>query len=149
MFRAAKIPNIRLGDYLQRIFQYALASKSCYVAALIYLQRLANKNSSFRINSFTAHRLIITSVVLAVKFHEDEYYTNDFYARVGGVTNQEFNTLEIEMLLALDFRLSITQGEFEECENMLRKNLKVTAATSEARPHANGKPQLDALAVQA
>jgi len=35
---------------------------------------------------------------MAIKSHEDKYYKNSYYAKIGGVTVQEFNILEHEYL---------------------------------------------------
>jgi hypothetical protein len=31
----------------------------------------------------------MTAVVIAIKYHDDEYYKNEFYAKVGGITKSE------------------------------------------------------------
>jgi hypothetical protein len=40
----------------------------------------------------------MVSVVIAIKYHDDEYYKNDFYAKVGGIPKLELNKLEQEFL---------------------------------------------------
>lgn len=51
-----------------------------------------------RFGLFPDHRVILTSVVLAAKFFDDRYYSNKFYAAVGGVRTKELNALEAEFL---------------------------------------------------
>jgi len=46
--------------------------------------------------------------MLATKFFDDRYYNNEYYAKVGGITNQEINLLERDFLQLLNFRLHIT-----------------------------------------
>ena len=36
----------------------------------------------------------MTAVVIGVKYHDDEYYKNEFYAKVGGIPKLELNKLE-------------------------------------------------------
>lgn len=43
-------------------------------------------------------RVILTAVVLAAKFFDDRYYSNRFYAAVGGVRTKELNALEADFL---------------------------------------------------
>jgi hypothetical protein len=38
--------------------------------------------------------MILITTIVAVKFHEDEYYKNDYYAKVGGIMLEELNSLE-------------------------------------------------------
>lgn len=40
------------------------------------------------------------------------YYSNGYYAKVGGVSVGELNKLEIEYLFSLDFRLHVTTEVF-------------------------------------
>ena len=50
--------------------------------------------------------------MLAVKFHEDDYYKNTFYAKLGGVGDREMNLLELELLNLLQYRLCISTEIF-------------------------------------
>jgi hypothetical protein len=40
----------------------------------------------------------MTAVVIAIKYHDDEYYKNEFYAKVGGIPKLELNKLESDFL---------------------------------------------------
>ncbi len=52
--------------------------------------------------------MVITSVVLAIKFLEDVYYDNDYYSKVGGISCRELNGLESEMLRLMHYELFIS-----------------------------------------
>lgn len=60
IFHALKPPAISIHKYLLRIFQYANCSRSCFVVALIYIDRIIQRNASFMITSLNIHRLLIT-----------------------------------------------------------------------------------------
>jgi len=38
-------------------------------------------------------------MAVACKFCDDSYFTNVYYANIGGIDNEEFNTLEEEFLV--------------------------------------------------
>jgi len=38
-------------------------------------------------------------MAVACKFCDDSYFTNVYYANIGGISNEEFNTLEQEFLV--------------------------------------------------
>ncbi len=38
-------------------------------------------------NIFILCRLLITSIMTAAKFFDDKYYKNEYYAKVGGISN--------------------------------------------------------------
>eukprot|EP00166_Cyanidium_caldarium_P005198 ctg_6080.g658 len=67
------------------------------------MERVAVKNAALRATSLNAHRLLITSVMLAAKFFDDIFYNNAYYAKVGGVPVSELNALELAMLKELDY----------------------------------------------
>lgn len=61
------------------------------------------------------------TLILAIKFNEDDYFSNEFYAKVGGITNPEFNRLESETFKLLDHNLWINLNLYEEYEIYLKK----------------------------
>ena len=56
----------------------------------------------------------MAAVVLAIKFLDDVYYSNEFYSRIGGVHAKELNRLEADMIFMLDFDLNVRQGTYEQ-----------------------------------
>lgn len=71
MFHGLKAPNLSITQYMERIFKYSCCSPSCFVIAQIYMDRYFQKRGGY-LTSFNAHRLLITSVMVAAKFVDDE-----------------------------------------------------------------------------
>ncbi len=68
------------------------------------------------------HRLLITAVLVAAKFLDDSYFNNAYYAKVGGISLEEMNALEVDFLLRLDFRLHVQPEAFDlVCERLGRQ----------------------------
>jgi len=42
--------------------------------------------------------LLLVANVIAVKYNEDIYYANSYYAKIGGISLSELNLLEKEFL---------------------------------------------------
>jgi hypothetical protein len=63
------------------ILKYAGCSPECFVLSLVYIDRLIQRNG-VTLCSLNIHRVIITSLMLAAKFFDDQYYNNAFYAKV-------------------------------------------------------------------
>ncbi|ORZ25716.1 cyclin-domain-containing protein [Absidia repens] len=101
-------PNITLSDYLRRIIKFTSIEKSCLLIILIYIDRVCERHSHFTISSLTVHRFLITAVTLSSKALSDSYCTNSHYARIGGISTQELNALELEFLTLIDWRLTST-----------------------------------------
>jgi len=112
-FHALRAPAIGILQYLERIHKYASCSKECFILALIYIDRLIQRNN-FLLTELNVHRVVITAVLLAAKFFDDAYYNNAYYAKVGGVLVSEMNTLECEFLFKIDFSLRVIPDVFEK-----------------------------------
>lgn len=61
-------------------------------------------------------RIILACLVVAIKYNE-ESYANHYYAKVGGISLEEMNTLEKELLQLLDYNLFVSQEEFYRFKN--------------------------------
>ena len=94
------------------IHKYASCSKECFILALVYIDRLIQRNS-FLLTDLNVHRVVVTAVLLAAKFFDDAYYNNAYYAKVGGVLVSEMNALEVEFLFKIDFGLRVPPEVFE------------------------------------
>lgn len=120
VFHALQAPSITPIEYLRRLARYSFCSRSVFVAAFFYLEKIAQmEDVDLRINSLSVHRLLLTAVLLATKMIDDVLYDNAHFAKVGGLDVKELNMLELDMLKVLDFRLFIKPEEFEEFEEHL------------------------------
>jgi len=113
-----KVPGIRIQQYLERIHKYASCSSQCFIMALIYIDRLIQRNN-FLLTELNVHRVIVTAILLAAKFFDDAYYNNAYYAKVGGVLTSEMNGLEVDFLFRINFSLHVTPELFEQYRNEL------------------------------
>jgi len=125
VFHAEKAPLISLPRYLERVLSFAPCSNSCFIIALIYIDRIIQNHSEFILNSLSVHRMLITSVMLATKFFDDETFNNLYYAKVGGLQVSELNQLEEKFLSLIDFSLTIQSDLFERYRCELMKHSKV------------------------
>jgi len=118
-FHALRAPEITTKFYIKRIAKYSSCSEESFVLALIYIDRLISKNGNFLVNSLNVHRLIITSIMLAVKFFDDQYLNNAYFGEVGGVSCKEMNLLEIEFLFMINFELYVESDLFHKYQERL------------------------------
>ena len=51
-------------------------------------------------------------MLLAIKFHDDLHLNNEDFAKVGGISPDELNVLELEMLGVLQFDLAVDDQVF-------------------------------------
>ncbi|CDJ46065.1 cyclin, N-terminal domain-containing protein, putative [Eimeria brunetti] len=113
-FLSATEPMISMPDYLERLARFFQCSGECFVLALVYIDRLLQMNTSVWLCPLNLHRLAVTALMVAVKFADDTFYSNAYYAKVGGLPLQEMNHLEATLLRMLHFRLHVMPWEFHK-----------------------------------
>jgi Cyclin len=118
-FHTNRPPKISIKLYLKRLEEYMKCSEETFILALIYLDRITSKEKQLEINSYCIHRLFLSGLVVAAKFFEDKYYKNSYYSKVGGISNIELNTLELQFLLLIDFQLYVSDEEYEKYQHTL------------------------------
>ncbi|CAD8187629.1 unnamed protein product [Paramecium pentaurelia] len=121
VFHTNKKPQITIYKYIERIKIYSYCSNECFILALIYIDRVQEMNSDVVINSYCVHRFMLACILLSIKYNDDDYYKNDYYSRVGGITLQELNSLEQELLTLLDYQLFVSQNQYYYYKEKLMK----------------------------
>lgn len=111
LFYGKTVPSITVSNYCERLRKYFNCSNSVYPIALIYMDRYSNV-SNIEINQLTIHRLLLTSMVIAVKYCDDNIFSNEFYSNVGGIELKELNSLENNMVNSMQWDLKITTDDF-------------------------------------
>ncbi|KMZ80188.1 cyclin2 like protein [Plasmodium vivax India VII] len=112
-FHASKVPDISIKNYVERIGKYTGCSNECFVLLIIYLDRIVKVNEDISLSLLCIHRLLITATMIAAKFFDDLYYSNAFYAKVGGVSTEEINKLEGTFLHLIDYNLFVSSEEYD------------------------------------
>jgi len=122
LFNSACIPRISLLDYILRIKQHASCSDSCFILAFIYIDRLLQKSPKFRLTKLNVHRVVLASILAAIKFYDDQYYNNAFYSQVGGVSLAELNRLEHEFVFLIHFDLHVMPELYMQYAEQIEKH---------------------------
>lgn len=116
-FHSVRAPQLSIHEYLSRVSKYFQCSHECFVLCLVYIDRIVKLHPEFSICSLNIHRLLVTSVMLAVKFFDDVYYSNAYYAKVGGIRTKEVNALETQFLRLIDWRMHVSPEEYDQYRN--------------------------------
>lgn len=117
-FDSRIVPEISIHNYLERINLYTECSEACFIIAYIYIRRVL-KGFGFVLSKHNVHRLLLTSIVLAIKSIDDEYANNKIYAAIGGVELNELNTLEVSMLELLRYKTFVHHRSYFKTVNRL------------------------------
>ena len=113
-----KIPSISIKDFLFRLLKYSKISDSTLVYILIYIDRLCHKYK-IKLNYYNIYKLILASMVVAIKLNEDEFYSSEFYAKLGGISKIELNNLEYEFTTMINFNLFVKEELFYKYYDLL------------------------------
>ena len=104
-FHSRAPPGISVRDYLNRLTFHATLPTPILLAMVFYIDRLCHYYKAFTINSLTVHRFLIAAATVASKGLSDSFWTNNTYARVGGVSIKELALLELELLSRMEWRI--------------------------------------------
>lgn len=117
-FLSKKIPSISIKSYLSRLYKYSKMNDSTMVLMLIYIDKIC-EISKFKLTYYNIHKLLLASMVIAIKYNEDDFYSSKYYASIGGVSNKEMNYLEYEFLRLLNFSLFIDEKLYDKYNNYI------------------------------
>ena len=105
-------PTIPISSYFLRVVDQCDCSIESAILSIIYLISVTKKCKNFQLNRCNVHRLILTCLLCAAKFNDDVHCNNMSFSRVGGVASREMNQLEVELLAALNFDVSVDYENF-------------------------------------
>ena len=124
VFSAKSIPNISINDYLTRIQLYSGIEKSTLILSLIQIDHICKKTQLI-LSYYNIHRLLFTAVLISIKYNEDTYYDNQFYAEIAGVKLKELKMLEYTFMELNDFNVFVNHNEYEQYRKYLEEFNKI------------------------
>ena len=117
-FSANSVPNISIKDYLIRIQNYSQMEKSTLILSLILMDKMCKK-SNIALTIYNIHRILFSSVLISIKYNEDSYFDNTFYAQIAGIKPNELKLLEYKFLEFNDFNVYTNDYDYEQYEKYL------------------------------
>ena len=112
-FMTTNIPTMPIKDYILRLSQFGQINESTIILILIYIDRICKINN-FHLNFRNIYKLIISSMIIAIKYNEDNFYSKEVYAKLGGVTMKELNYLEFQFLILIKFSLFVEKDLYDK-----------------------------------
>lgn len=112
-FMTTNIPSMPIKDYLIRLCQFTKINESTIILILIYIDRICNINK-FTLTYRNIYKLLLSSMVVAIKYNEDNFYSSEIYAKIGGLSLKELNYLEFHFLILIKFSLFIEKELFDK-----------------------------------
>eukprot|EP01060_Flectonema_neradi_P032758 TRINITY_DN528_c1_g1_i1.p1 TRINITY_DN528_c1_g1~~TRINITY_DN528_c1_g1_i1.p1 ORF type:complete len:174 (+),score=26.86 TRINITY_DN528_c1_g1_i1:67-522(+) len=116
-YDAVTIPSVSILDMIKRWMKFSRTPNEVIIMAAIYIDRASSKG--LVVTSHSVHRVLLSALVVAAKYHCDRVHGNSHYAKVGGVAPTELNRLEATFIQDLEWELYIKPSEFESvCKNL-------------------------------
>lgn len=100
--------------YLTWIAYYTSCSNESLIFSLIFIDKLIDKNPSLLVTSWNVQCVVLTSIVVSLKYHDDRVYKSSFYAKVGGISSTNLMKLEMLFLQKMEFNLSIEKSLYRK-----------------------------------
>ncbi|CUS13644.1 unnamed protein product [Tuber aestivum] len=131
-FWSKAAPGISIEDYLFRIHRFCPLSTAVYLAASVYLHRLAVTERIIPITRLNVHRLLLAALRVASKGLEDMSHPHKRFAKVGGLTELELSRLEVSFCFLMNFDLKVDKAALEKHMESLREtaNRQASLGTS-------------------
>ena len=120
IFYSSDIPSISIQDYLYRVHSFSEVEDNTLILALIYIDKICDI-SSIILSEYNIYKILFTSIIIAIKYNEDLFYDNKYYARIAGVTLKELKKMESEFLRLIKFELYVNKNIFEKYKRYINK----------------------------
>lgn len=112
-FTSYNKPSLSVKDYLYRIQNYSEAEDNTFIIGLIYIDRMCEA-SSVIITPYNVHRILFTSILLAIKYNEDVNFSDIFYAKISGMNIKEIKKLERDFVDLIGFNFFVKKEYFQK-----------------------------------
>ena len=124
IFTAKSIPKISISDYLVRILKYSFIERNTLIISLIYIDRLC-EISKITLTYYNIHRILVGSILIAIKYNEDSIYNNKYYSEVAGVSLKELNLIEKKFIELCNCKMFVSNNIFEHYSFYLESFKKI------------------------
>ncbi|KAH7827316.1 putative Cyclin [Monocercomonoides exilis] len=90
--------------FIKRLVLTFCCSYNAYFVAAYYVFKVIAKER-IRLTEDSRHRLYLASLILAIKYIDDMYYSNEYYATQSGVDTKDLYDLEAAFFAEIDYSL--------------------------------------------
>ena len=123
-FSYNSIPKISIKDYLERIQEYTCLEQNTLILSLIYIDRLCEIGKII-LTYYNIHKILFGAILIAIKYNEDNFYDNKYYAQIAGVKISELKLMELNFIRFIDYQMYVPEEIFTNYRdylNSLSKN---------------------------
>ena len=63
---------------------------------------------------YNIHRILFAAILIAVKYNEDNFYDNKYYAEIAGVKIKELKIIEFTFVELINFKMYVSNELFDK-----------------------------------
>jgi hypothetical protein len=131
-FSEKAIPNILIYDYLKRIQEYTFIERNTLILSLIYIDRLCTLGQ-ITLTYYNIHRILFGAILISIKYNEDTFYGNKYYAEIAGVKINELNSIEYNFILLCNYDLFVSDEIFKHYNAYLISSSEIKKSISSGK----------------
>ncbi|CAN8075111.1 unnamed protein product [Agarophyton chilense] len=115
MFYSCTVAPFSLSCYVFQLVTRLQLSRSVYIVALVFLDRVRLVDQRLCLIHLNVHRVLATALCVADKYLEDECHRNSTFCTIAGIPSlAELNSMEHEFLRRLQWNCWVSAETFEE-----------------------------------
>ena len=131
-FNEKAIPDILIYDYLKRIQEYTFIERNTLILSLIYIDRLCTLGQ-ITLTYYNIHRILFGAILISIKYNEDTFYGNKYYAEIAGVKINELNSIEYNFILLCNYDLFVSDEIFKHYNAYLISSSEIKKSISSGK----------------
>ena len=131
-FSEKTIPNILIYDYLKRIQEYTFIERNTLILSLIYIDRLCTLGQ-ITLTHYNVHRILFGAILISIKYNEDTFYGNNYYAEIAGVKLNELNSIEYNFILLCNYQMFVSDETFKQYNDYLISSSEIKKGISSVK----------------
>ena len=121
-FYTQDIPNMDIKKYITTVSIYFKSNTINIICALIYVLKFHR----YDLNLLNIYKLYLTSHIIAIKYNDDNVYSNETFAKIANIKIKELNLLETKFCELCKWNFHITENEFKYYFDILNDDKQVT-----------------------
>lgn len=81
---------------------------------------MQSNQPSLPLTTTNIYKMMVSAVVVAAKYCDDVNYSNIYYAKIAGLQLAEFNQLEMQFLIMVNFEVYVSEHVYEQYRGKLQ-----------------------------
>ena len=82
---------------------------------------------------YNVHRILFGAILISIKYNEDTFYGNNYYAEIAGVKLNELNSIEYNFILLCNYQMFVSDETFKQYNDYLISSSEIKKGISSVK----------------